>query len=110
MADAKIRDSKFRLLYDVDWSRFMDYFENDPLCNVFNTLDNHSLVRVNDHLNKIVCDDFCCSKGFYYSCIDILKKIAEERKINIWTPQPFVEGNPIAPLKVIKTKVGLIIL
>ena len=92
-------NTKFRLFDILDWSRFMEYFENDPLYNFFNKLDNHSLVQLINHLNKIVWDDFCRSKGFYYGCIDILKKIAEERKFNIWTPQPFVENNPVAPLK-----------
>ena len=52
----------------------MEYFENDPLYNIFNILDNHSLVQLNNHLYKIVCDDFCRSRGFYYGCIDILRK------------------------------------
>ena len=77
----------------------MDYFENDPLYNIFNKLDNYSLVQLNSTLNKYVCDDFCRSRGFYYGCIDVLKKIAEERKFNIWTPQLFVESNPLSPLK-----------
>ena len=67
-------DTKFRLLDILDWSRFMEYFENDPLYNIFNILDNHSLVQLNNHLYKIVCDDFCRSRGLYYGCIDILRK------------------------------------
>ena len=74
-------NTKFRLFDILDWSRFMEYFENDSLYNIFNKLYNHSLVQLNNHLNKIVCDDFCRSKGFYYGCIDILKKLPKKENL-----------------------------
>ena len=85
--------AEFRLLHIVIWSRFVDYYENENAYNIFNKLNNCSLFHLHDHFNRTANDDSVASS------IDQIQKIAEERQFNIWVSQPFVETNPIAPLK-----------
>ena len=40
----------FRLVSKYDWSRFINYFEDQPLQVIFNRLDNYSLCLVHEHL------------------------------------------------------------
>lgn len=90
---------KYRLYVITDWNRFLDYYDNDPLEEIYDKLDNWSLNKLHEHFFEMVCDYMTFGKNFFYSSLDLIEKITNKRKFNIWEAQPFLENNPVTPLK-----------
>ena len=73
-----------RLVSKYDWSRFTDYFSDEPLQHIFDRLDNYSLFLLHEHFYGLTYDVFLTGKKLYCQCCEIIKIIANSRNFNIW--------------------------
>ena len=88
-----------RLLSKHNWSKFIDYFDDEPLEHILNRLDNYSLFLLHEHFYGLTCDVFLRRKECCYKYCNVIKIIANSRKFNIWEKPPQNLSLPDAPLK-----------